>query len=124
MSARRTQAVLLPRRERRERRLQPNRVVHYDTNNQDSVHFMQIQPEPPGTESQSETTWRGFSSRDRVLLVVTVVVDSLLSLYVSALLITVIGLTWAELGPNSGAQVISLSSASSQSGVKLELVKY
>ena len=85
---------------------------------------MQIQPEPPGTESQSETTWRGFSSRDRVLLVVTVVVDSLLSLYVSALLITVIGLTWAELGPNSGAQVISLSSASSQSGVKLELVKY
>ena len=124
MSARRTQALILPRRERRGVRLQPNRAVHYDPNNQDSVHFMQIQPEPPGTESQSETTCRGFSSRDRVLLVVTVVVDSLLSLYVSALLITVIGLTWAELGPNSGAQVISLSSASSQSGVKLELVKY
>ena len=119
MSARRTQALILPRRERRGPRLQPNRAVHYDPTNQDSVHFMQIQPEPPGTESQSERSWRGFSSRDKCLLVLTIMLDTLLSLYVTALLLTVIGLTWAELGPRTGGQdegpqVMRVCSASSQ----------
>ena len=100
--------MLLPRRERtrggRGGRLQPNRAVHYDPNNQDSVHFMQIQPESPGTGPPP-----GFSSRDKVLVVATVLLDSLLSLYVSALLLTVIGLTWPELGPGSEPQVIRLT---------------
>ena len=108
MSARRTQALILPRRERRGGRLQPNRAVHYDPTNQDSVHFMQIQPEAPGAETQSERSWRGLSSRDKCLLVLTKTVDGLLSLYVSSLLLALIGLTWAELGPPSDPQVMRL----------------
>ena len=65
---------------------------------------MQIQPEPPDTGPQP-----GFSSREKVLVVVTILLDSLLSLYISALLLTVIGLTWPELGPGSGHQVTRLT---------------
>ena len=99
-------------------RLQPNRVVQYETNNQDSVHFMQLQPEvaQPGTEAPSHQAWREFSCLDKVVLVLSLVVDLLLSLYISALLLSVIGLTWSDLGARAGHQVTTRSPLSSGPG--------
>ena len=111
MSAGRTQAAILARRDRRTPRLQPNRVVQYSTAHGDCVDFMQIQPDT--VEDPETSAWlEGFSARDKVVLALIKFFDSLLSLYVAGLLIYVIQLTWTQLGPGAGAEVTVRSPAS------------